>query len=116
MKKSLCFMGIIALSTLVFAATNGPISFEMYDLNKNGTIDANEFNSVRAQKMQQMADQGRPMRNAGNAPMFEAFDTNHDGKLTREELTQGQIQRRQEMMGQRPNMMQGNSQGKGKNW
>lgn len=116
MKKVSLFIASLALSTTwMFAAPSGPITFEMYDTNKDGTISADEFNTVRAQKMQQMADQGRPMRNAGNAPMFEEFDTNHDGKLTREELTQGQIKRRQEMMEQRQNMMQ-NGQGKGKSF
>jgi Ca2+-binding EF-hand superfamily protein len=115
MKKSL-FIGIIALCIYAVAAPNGPISFSMYDMNKDGTVSADEFNTVRAQRMQQMADQNRPMRNAASAPMFESFDTNHDGKLTQQELLNGQQMRRQEMMNNRQNMMGNGQKGKGKNW
>ena len=77
----------------------GPIPFSVYDSNGDGAISEQEFYAARAARMGQKAQEGRPMRNAGNAPSFADFDTNGDGKLTPEELTQGQQQRMQNRPG-----------------
>ncbi|WP_228126516.1 EF-hand domain-containing protein [Candidatus Marinarcus aquaticus] len=74
----------------------GPMSFEMYDVDKDGFISEKEFYDVRAKRMEQKANMGMPMRNAGNAPDFNAFDKDKDGKISELELLKGQNERMQE--------------------
>jgi len=68
----------------------GPVPFHLYDTDGNNLISEDEFYDVRAKRMQKRADDGFPMRNAGNAPDFSEFDSNGDGTLTPEELSAGQ--------------------------
>ena len=68
----------------------GPVPFNLYDTDGNNLISEDEFYAVRAKRMQKRADDGFPMRNAGNAPDFSEFDSNGDGMLTPEELSAGQ--------------------------
>ena len=86
----------------------GPIEFSSYDTNKDGFISEQEFNDLRAIRMEEKAQTGMPMKNAGNAPSFAMFDTNKDGKLTEVELLKGQnkqMQNNQKNMGMSPNGM-----------
>ena len=88
--------------------TKGPIEFSSYDTNKDGFVSEQEFNDLRAKRMEQKAQTGMPMKNAGNAPSFAMFDTNKDGKLTEVELLKGQnkqMQNNQKNMGMSPNGM-----------
>ena len=88
--------------------TKGPIEFSSYDTNKDGFISEQEFNDLRAIRMEEKAQTGMPMKNAGNAPSFAMFDTNKDGKLTEVELLKGQnkqMQNNQKNMGMSPNGM-----------
>lgn len=82
----------------------GPISFEAYDQNHDGTVSEAEFDGVRAERMQKRAEQGYPMRRAGEAPLFSEFDGDGDGKLTRQELQAGQLKQLQERRAQRGGM------------
>ncbi len=68
----------------------GPIPFAAYDSDGNGVISEQEFYAVRAKRMAARAEEGRPMRNAANAPAFSAFDTDGDGGLSPDELAAGQ--------------------------
>jgi len=80
-----------------------PIEFSSYDTNKDGFVSEKEFNDLRAIRMEEKAQTGMPMKNAGNAPSFAMFDTNKDGKLTEIELLKGQnkqMQNNQKNMGQ----------------
>jgi Ca2+-binding EF-hand superfamily protein len=70
--------------------SKGPIEFSSYDTNKDGFVSEQEFNDLRAIRMEEKAQTGMPMKNAGNAPSFSMFDTNKDGKLTELELVKGQ--------------------------
>lgn len=101
--RAMIFLGALAfLGTTMTAAQmpeRGPLSFEAYDKNGNGFISETEFYDVRGQRMEQRAAEGRPMRNAGNAPDFTFFDTNGDGKVTKVELLEGQNKRMQERRG-----------------
>ena len=86
----------------------GPIEFSSYDTNKDGFVSEQEFNDLRAIRMEEKAQTGMPMKNAGNAPSFAMFDTNKDGKLTEVELLKGQnkqMQNNQKNMGMSPNGM-----------
>lgn len=95
----------------------GPIPFAAFDLNGNGAISAQEFNSVRAERMAERAAQGRPMRHSPDAPSLTSFDTDGDSQLSPEELSTGQQAQRQKRMqamgpcmgrGMRPGMGQTN--------
>lgn len=85
---ALCLMG-----TLVNAAPpaqRGPISFDEYDLNRNGSVSKREFYDARARRVTQRANDGRAMRKSDKAPKFEQFDTNRNGRLSKVELLEGQ--------------------------
>ena len=70
--------------------SRGPIPFAVFDSDGNGFISEEEFNSVRAKRMETRAAEGRPMRGAAGAPAFSVLDTNSDERLTQEELAEGQ--------------------------
>jgi len=98
--KILCCVGFLALvSNAADMPARGPVSFQVYDTNKDGFISEDEFNAIKAARMSANAEAGMPMRNAANAPDFAALDTNKDGKISPEELEKGQ---RQQMQGRGP--------------
>lgn len=107
---AICLLGSLAFGADL--SQRGPISFDIYDTNKNGYVSEDEFYDARAKRMAIKAEQGMPMRNAGNAPEFGQFDTNKDGKLSKVELLEGQnaqMQSKQSNRGQK-----GNGQGMGR--
>jgi len=91
------FLYLLSLSSLLVVSLwakgpqgNTPMGFEAYDTNKDGMIVEDEFYEAKAKRMQERADAGKPMRNAGNSPDFAFFDANKDGKITPDELQKGQ--------------------------
>lgn len=108
---ALCLLG--SLATAANLSQRGPISFDIYDTNKDNLVSESEFYDARAKRQVIKANQGMPMRNAGNAPIFEQFDTNKDGKLTKVELLEGQnaqMQKNRANRGNRQNMQGTNMQ------
>ena len=95
----LLISGILCTLAAEQMPMRGPMSFSLYDQNGDGSISEREFYDARGKRMEQRAEDGRPMRNAGNAPDFAYFDTNKDGKLSEKELTDGQNRRMQERRG-----------------
>jgi len=96
MKKALMLLTMVSFVGLNLSAadtTRGPLAFEAYDKNKDGVITKEEFDTVKAERMNARAEAGMPMRNAVNSPDFAYFDTNKDGKITKEELQDGQLRR-----------------------
>lgn len=87
----------------------GSIPFAAYDKDNDGFISEEEFNSVRGERMEKRAKEGRRMRGAASAPSFSAFDTDGDGKLNKDELAAGQKAQREKRRG----MGQGRGMGKG---
>lgn len=85
----------------------GPIPFDIYDIDANGYISQDEFNTRRGERMQSRAAQGYPMRNMASEPKFMQFDMDKDGQLNRDELATGQ----QQQMQKRRAMGQGRGQG-----
>jgi len=103
---TLSLVGSLANATDL--SQKGPLSFDIYDINKDGYVSKSEFYDIRANRQSIRANQGMPMRNAGNAPDFTLFDKNKDGKLTKLELLEGQ---NSQMKNNRSN--KGNKQGMG---
>ena len=73
----------------------GPIPFTTFDTNGDGAISEEEFNAVRAKRMQQRGAEGCPMYGMSDAPGFADLDTDGDGRLSPEELAAGQEKQRQ---------------------
>jgi len=93
MKKLLIAVLVI---TSVFAAGQGNMmpSFSDFDLNKDGQITKVEFNDAHQKRMQSKADDGRMMRNVGNAPSFSDMDTDANGLIGSEEFKIHQLTNR----------------------
>ena len=77
----------------------GPIPFSTYDRNGDGSIAPDEFEAVRAMRMQARRAQGMPMGGAGRMPSFGFFDTDGNGLISPDELAAGQQKRRAMRMG-----------------
>ncbi len=94
----------------------GPIPFEEFDVNGDGGISQEEFDTIHAQRIQQRAEAGFPMRNLDNAPGFADIDANGDGRLSQEELQKYHRERmetRQQNRSQSGGMGMGSGQGGG---
>lgn len=107
MKNPNKFLMMIALTGAVGIAVAQPgargdqrgIPFSVLDMDGNGLVTEQEYNQARADFMVSRAAEGRPMRNAANAPGFEQMDINSDGVLNSEELTTARQLRRETMGG-----------------
>jgi Ca2+-binding EF-hand superfamily protein len=69
---------------------HGPAAFADFDVNNDGSISENEFNTVREQRMKAMSAEGRKMPCAASAPAFADLDTDRNGQVSAEELSAGQ--------------------------
>ncbi|MBT4708344.1 MAG: EF-hand domain-containing protein [Campylobacteraceae bacterium] len=102
---TLCLLG--SLSNAADLSQRGPISFAIYDTNKDGYVSESEFYDARAKRQSIRVNQGMPMKNACNAPDFNSFDTNKDSKLTKIELLEGQNTQMQKNCLNKQGMCQG---------
>lgn len=118
-KKSLVILSACIITSLFCVQSlqaeplpqRGPIPFNSYDINSNGSISQDEFNSIRGLRMENRAVQGFPMRSMASEPNFNQFDTDKNGQLNPDELARGQQSQRQKMQGQRMGMRQGQARG-----
>jgi Ca2+-binding EF-hand superfamily protein len=114
------FSGIVITSLLCVQTLQaeplpprGPIPFHLYDINSNGFISQDEFNTIRGLRMESKASQGRPMQNMGSEPNFKQFDTDNDGQLSPDELARGQQLQRQKRWEMRQGQGMGMRQAQG---
>lgn len=70
-------------------------AFADYDLDGDGLLLEDEFNTARNQRIDERAKQGYQMRNMDNAPVFADIDANGNGEISVEEFAAHQSQRRQ---------------------
>ena len=68
-----------------------------FDLDSDGKITEWEFNEAHAQRMSEIAAQGRNMKHADHAPSFADIDTNGDAGISPEEFSAHQVQHHEEM-------------------
>ena len=71
--------------------------FSSFDANGDGKLSQKEFYDAQAAHMTQKANEGRPMKNAGNAPTFEMIDTNKDGSISEVEFSTFRQKKMQQM-------------------
>ena len=100
-------LGAIGLGTaMALAATTtavpGPVPFSAWDSDGNGTIDQQEFNTMRQQRQEAMKASGRLGRNMAAAPTFAQIDTDGNGLITAGELTAMQQNRWNNRRAMRP--------------
>jgi hypothetical protein len=68
----------------------GPPPFSDFDLDGNGFVSEEEFNTVRGQRMAAKAAEGKQMKGAATAPAFADIDKDGDGQLSPDELSAAQ--------------------------
>lgn len=83
------------LGTTLLAAGMGYYmpTFSEFDLNGDGHITKAELQKAREDRMIQKANEGKMLRNAGNAPAFEQMDKNGDGVIDANEFKTHQQER-----------------------
>ena len=84
-------LGTICLSGGLLLASElpnrGPLPFASWDKDGNGSIDQQEFETVRQQRQAAMKAGGQMGRNMASAPAFSRIDTDGNGLISAEELT-----------------------------
>ena len=90
-------------------AKHSPPAFADFDLDGDGFISEDEFNTFRGQRMAARAAEGKKMKGAASAPAFADIDTDGDGLLNPEELAVAQKARQENMHA----MGEGHGHGKG---
>lgn len=68
-------------------SARGPIPFATWDADGNGTIEEQEYNAIREQRLTTPQTDDRMGRNMASTPTFAEVDNDDDGRITPEELT-----------------------------
>ena len=72
-------------------------TFADFDLNGDGKIVEQEFNTGHAKKMSEMAAEGGQMKQVGECPGFAGIDTNNDGEISEQEFATHQAEHHKQM-------------------
>lgn len=72
-------------------------TFAEFDLNGDGKIVEQEFNTGHANKMGEMAAEGCQMKHVGECPGFAGIDTNNDGEISEQEFATHQAEHHKQM-------------------
>jgi Ca2+-binding EF-hand superfamily protein len=121
--KAVIFLGLAGLVASALIAFNvqageesqrGPAKFAEFDVDGNGFISEDEFNTLRGQRMAAKAAEGKKMRGAATAPAFTDVDADGDGQVNPEELAVAQTAHREQMQAKGHGHGKGKCQGKGR--
>ena len=96
MKPVVKFIGLLLLASAaavtyaqsIEVPSRGPIPFESFDRDGNGSISEEEFYAVRGERMAARAAEGRMLRRAAQAPSYSDIDLNSDKAISRKELSE----------------------------
>ena len=111
--KRLKLAGVLVGSVLVSVAVAQTPVFHDFDFNNNGEITQEEFQHAQQLRMTKQAEEGKMMRNAGNAPAFEDIDANKDGIVNGVEFQNHQKMQMQNRVQEKANVGQGGGVGQG---
>lgn len=113
---TLCAVALLSLAPPAVQASShhrqGP-PFAQMDADGDGYVSESEFTAFRAERMQQRAAAGKPMRHANSAPAFADIDADGDGRLTEGELTAMHEKRMAQMQAQGKGKGMGKGMGHG---
>jgi hypothetical protein len=76
-------------------------AFADFDADGDGAISEAEFNKFHAERMSQMAAEGRKMKHAGDMPGFAGIDTDGSGSISPEELAAHQAEHQKNRHGKK---------------
>jgi Ca2+-binding EF-hand superfamily protein len=106
--------GFLAINTQAGQGSQGgPPPFSDFDLDADGFVSEEEFNTVRGQHMAAKAAEGKQMKGAATAPAFADIDKDGDGQLNPEELSAAQRAHMAERHGKGNGHGHGKGQGSG---
>jgi Ca2+-binding EF-hand superfamily protein len=95
------------------ALTRGPLPFEVFDQDGNGSITPQEFEAVHASRLRTSSPQGNSARRQMDPPVFSTFDVDANGTLSPAELADGQRNHQsQRRSGQATGQMRGGGRGR----
>ncbi|PHR57578.1 MAG: hypothetical protein COA44_05665 [Arcobacter sp.] len=89
MKKLLIITLLLGSVLLANQGFNMP-SFSYFDTNIDGKISEKELNDGRVKRHNELAQEGRMLRNTKNAPSFSQLDTDNDGYISKVEFASHQ--------------------------
>lgn len=92
--KRLLIVVLLFSGAMVFAQGFNMPKFSFFDTNADGKITQSELDDGRQKRHNQMAKEGRMLRNADKAPSFSDIDTNGDGAISQSEFAAHQNARR----------------------
>lgn len=109
---------LIAVAVLPFVARadshrGAPPAFSDFDVDGDGFVNEEEFNTLRAERIAERAKEGRQMKGVASAPPFSSIDSNGDGKLDEAEFTAGRDAHMKVMHEQHGGQGMGQGQGQG---
>lgn len=109
---------LIAVAVLPFVARadshrGAPPAFSDFDVDGDGFVSEEEFNTLRAERIAERAKEGRQMKGVASAPPFSSIDSNGDGKLDEAEFTAGRDAHMKVMHEQHGGQGMGQGQGQG---
>ncbi|MEA2090794.1 MAG: EF-hand domain-containing protein [Campylobacterota bacterium] len=92
--KTLLIVALIVTGALAVGQGKRMMSYSGFDTDGDGRITQEEFENTQQKRMTIRAEEGRMMRNVGNAPHFSDIDTNSDGNIDKKEFQTHQAKNR----------------------
>ena len=106
--KTLLIVALIVTGALAAGQGRNMQSYSNLDINSDGKVTQKEFEGMQQSRMTARAEDGRMMRNVGNAPQFNDIDVNRDGAIDKDEFQQHQLKQQAKNRGNK-------SRGQGRN-